>query len=329
MSWGDTLRGVAYGDAWGAGHEFWDYSRITGTHGPHGPDFPTHAKITDDTQMTLALADALQQTDGWTFGVEDEIVRQFLAWLDDPDNTADRAPGSTCLSALETIEKGEPWWAATVMRSKGCGTVMRTAPAAFLGGDQWRSVAAFQSVVTHGHPTATVSCVVLTGLLREAKDVGAGNLVARAIELVQSPDLFDQRTKDLLHPMLDFHEVSFDEYVTAGRREVLTRLRDAQSALAGEFGRDPWHGDICAVTGQGWIAEEALAGALLAVDLFPTDPVQALRRAVVTGGDSDSLGAVAGSIIGSAHENPWPVEWANRLEARYADWIGTSSAYWP
>lgn len=75
--------------------------------------------------------------------------------------------------------------------------------------------------------------------------------------------------------------------------------------------------DPCLATGDGWIAEEALATALLCFLLFPEEPVTALRRAACTRGDSDSIACLAGAFAG-AHLGPgaWPAEWAGRIEYR-------------
>ena len=74
---------------------------------------------------------------------------------------ARRAPGNTCLTALaETVTLGE----AARNESKGCGTLMRTAPVGLVCrpyGDDGRSPAyelgADASIVTHGHPAAIVA----------------------------------------------------------------------------------------------------------------------------------------------------------------------------
>jgi ADP-ribosylglycohydrolase len=77
-----------------------------------------HAVVSDDTQMSLAVWRALGESE--PVGA---FVDEFLAWRVDPDNT--RAPGNTCLSALGAIAAGASWLEATVLGSKGCGTVMR------------------------------------------------------------------------------------------------------------------------------------------------------------------------------------------------------------
>jgi ADP-ribosylglycohydrolase len=103
-------------------------------------------------------------------------------------------------------------------------------------------------------------------------------------------------------------------------------LQGAQSGLAELKGRE-WDGDPCDFGGQGWRAHECLATALLCADLFPRDPIAALRRATVTGGDSDSIAAVAGAILGAVHDKPWPAEWFDRLEPRYQQWILEAEGY--
>lgn len=85
--------------------------------------------------------------------------------------------------------------------------------------------------------------------------------------------------------------------------------------------------DPCLDTGDGWIAEEAFATALLCFLLFPDEPLTALRRAACTQGDSDSIacltGAFAGAHLGAA---AWPKDWAERIE--YRSELLTLGALW-
>lgn len=69
--------------------------------------------------------------------------------------------------------------------------------------------------------------------------------------------------------------------------------------------------------GEGWIAEEAFASALLCFLLFPDDPVAAIRRAAYSSGDSDSLACLAGAFAGAHHgADAWPADWVERIEHR-------------
>jgi ADP-ribosylglycohydrolase len=69
--------------------------------------------------------------------------------------------------------------------------------------------------------------------------------------------------------------------------------------------------------GQGWVAEEAVAMALCAVLRHPDSFNDAVRCAVNHGGDSDTVGCIAGALAGSrAGCRGLPQEWLNRLAGR-------------
>ena len=67
--------------------------------------------------------------------------------------------------------------------------------------------------------------------------------------------------------------------------------------------------------GEGWVAEEALASGLLCFLLTPENPVETLRRAAVTRGDSDSIACLAGAFAG-AHLGigAFPAQWKGQIE---------------
>jgi ADP-ribosylglycohydrolase len=153
------LFGLAFGDALGAATEFMQLEEICRRFPPHGPQeiVGNPARVTDDTQMTLAVGQALVEACASTFDVvslEPALRRNFVEWLHSPDNN--RAPGITCLQACEDLETGIPWQQATRKNSKGCGANMRVAPVGLLQLDakQRAAIAQFQAALTHGHPTA-------------------------------------------------------------------------------------------------------------------------------------------------------------------------------
>lgn len=148
------LFGGAVGDALGWPVEFLSMEEIRGKYGRDGIlDFVEASggigAITDDTQMTLFTAEGLilahrreletHVPTQW----ESAVHRAYLRWLSTQGESVPRmvdegwllsvtglhhrrAPGSTCLSALESGRMG------TVDRpindSKGCGGVMRAVP---------------------------------------------------------------------------------------------------------------------------------------------------------------------------------------------------------
>ncbi|ASO18197.1 ADP-ribosylglycohydrolase [Actinoalloteichus hoggarensis] len=323
-----AVYGLAFGDAWGFGVEFASYQRILNVYGKRGPDFPRLAAVTDDTQLSIAVARALDDTAGVggltplrPAELRRRLLARFLDWLHDPDNN--RAPGNACLTALYAVERlGVEFWAdASVTNSKGCGTVMR---APWLGVDsrltdaEVGDAAALQSVLTHGHATATVAAVVTARITRElfAGRLELADALDWAIDHVDGRPGVDV---DVLGTVWEREgRSSAQDYLDVGWTEVAGALDRARAGLA-PLRAQPWEFDPCQYGGDGWIAEEALATSLLIATAFADDPENGLRRAAATGGDSDSLAAVAGGMLGAGRGMVWPELWVDRLEPRYRE----------
>ena len=91
-----SLFGLAYGDALGKPTEFQDYPTIIATYGPGGPRELTGdpALVTDDTQMALAVGEAVLAAPAFTPAALEPLLRQgFLDWAVSPDTA------STCAAA--------------------------------------------------------------------------------------------------------------------------------------------------------------------------------------------------------------------------------------
>ncbi|GHA78734.1 ADP-ribosylglycohydrolase family protein [Streptomyces termitum] len=313
-----TLMGLALGDALGRLTEFSDVSTITRWYGPWRElALPEDAKITDDTQMTLAVARALRacQEHG-TVAPErfaDELRKEFVDWYRSPENN--RAPGRTCLTACGLLMTDRPWQDASQIDSKGCGANMRVAPLGLLPayGDAAAGAAQLQAALTHGHPTGLAASDLTARAVRllahgTGPDALVGELRAYAREnrdRYHDAWLGDLWTRSQDPDALHFVRRGWDECLA-----VLDRLDTARRTA------DP-EADPCTYTGDGWIAEEALATGLLCFLLFPGEPLTALRRAACTRGDSDSIAALAGAFAG-AHlgADAWPAAWTDRIEHR-------------
>ncbi|HEY2794551.1 MAG TPA: ADP-ribosylglycohydrolase family protein [Micromonosporaceae bacterium] len=320
MSVAGSLYGLAFGDALGKPTEFRDLAEITARYGPSGPtDLPRPALVTDDTQMAIAVADgllaALRSGSPLTAAnLEPPIRDRFLDWWRSPDNN--RAPGMTCLNACESMAGGVGWRDASVIGSKGCGANMRVTPIAFpsdLTDDERAGASQLQAAMTHGHPTALAASELTMWAVRWALDgVPLPELPARLREHCHSQR--ENYRADWLGTLSQRAQQEPTVFIARGWDECLAVLDRLDSALVSP---DP-SGDPCRVTGEGWVAEEALATALLCVLLFPDDPIRALARAAASSGDSDSIAALAGAITGAAHGMPgWPADWVHRIE--YAD----------
>ncbi|WP_030172493.1 ADP-ribosylglycohydrolase family protein [Spirillospora albida] len=313
-----AIFGLAYGDALGAPTEFLDMEQIRRRFGESGPKEPSGdpALVTDDTQMTIAVAlgllDALENPPFTPDLITPMWRRRFVDWLHDPEN--DRAPGNTCLRACEGLDRGLPWVRATQLHSKGCGANMRVAPVGLAPGlpDEARAGASqLQAAMTHGHATGLAASELTAFALRWLADGTApgdlpGALRARCRE---QRTVYHERWLGELwrRPGVDDPAA----FIARGWDECLGALDRLDAALAeGDRASDP-----CLATGAGWIAEEALATGLLCFLLFPDDPVAAIRRGAASSGDSDSIACLAGAFAG-AHlgMDAWPAEWAERIE---------------
>ena len=283
------LLGGAVGDALGAGIEFLSLSEIRRNHGQCGitgyvPAYGRTGAITDDTQMTLFTAEGLlrhyQQQSADRRGPAAAIWRSYQRWLNtqygEPAAGSGwlssqqflhhgRAPGTTCLSALSAGHPGTV--SRPVNNSKGCGGVMRVAPAGLAGGDPF-SVGSQAAALTHGHPSGYLA---------------AGALALMVSDLVRGRELSDAAAA----------AISRLERADGGD-EVTAALTAAMRAELG-----PLSADAIGMLGQGWTAEEALAIAThcaLTADSFRSGVLHAVNH----DGDSDSTGAICGNLLGTA-----------------------------
>jgi ADP-ribosylglycohydrolase len=175
------------------------------------------------------------------------------------------------------------------------------------------AVAQFQAALTHGHPTALAASDLTAFAVADLYAGGSpGGLPARLRDYVLSQrSVFHSEWLGTLWQRPSI--TSPEEFITRGWDECLAVLDRLDAALeAADRQSDP-----CLATGEGWVAEEALATGLLCFLLYPDEPVAALRRAAVTSGDSDSIacltGAFAGAHLGLA---AWPAEWIDSIEYR-------------
>ena len=313
--------GLAYGDALGKPTEFLKLADIDRRFGSAGPsDLPEPALVTDDTQMALAVGEGVVEVLETGAALSTEALapvwtRRFVLWAHSPENN--RAPGMTCLRACGNLAEDEPWVRATIPGSKGCGANMRVTPIGLVGrlSSSTRAGAAqLQAALTHGHPTglaASELTAFATWWLLEGMDPADLPSALRDRALRQREVYHHGWLGELWSRS---HDKSPEAFMARGWDECLGVLDRLDAAIAA----DDRDSDPCDATGEGWIAEEALATALLCFLLFRDDPHAALRRAARTRGDSDSIAALTGAFAGAALGlEAFPSGWRERIE--YAD----------
>lgn len=318
------LLGGALGDALGGPVEFRLLPEIRarfGTNGVAGFDDFRRAglagvgQITDDTQMTLFTAEGLLRAEcrAYHHGISDPVsvvYHAYLRWLhtqgqrgaapaleekDDgwlitvPELHARRCPGNTCLGALCSGKMGtvsEP-----INHSKGCGGVMRAAPAGIfpVGADPF-TMGMQVAAITHGHPCGYLPAGCLAQMVH---DLLAGSTLPDA---VQNALRRLERERE--------HE------------ECLNALRAAAALWEADQGRGGTPERVEQL-GGGWVGEEALAIAVYCALEAGGDFARGVRLAVNHSGDSDSTGSIAGNLLGAllgAHA--LPADWLDALELK-------------
>ena len=304
------LLGGAVGDALGYPVEFMDEAEIFREFGPDGITRYRldHGKalISDDTQMTLFTAVGLLfgQTRGMTRGlggVHASYIRMaYLNWLDTQShrfpytperyhvswlaNFEDfyhrRAPGLTCVSALESGEKGSV--DHPINNSKGCGGVMRVAPIGLYLCDQrgWTAeriarLGAEAAAITHGHELGYIPAAALVHIIHAVASGEQTELLAAVNEAVDAmPELFPGAREMSKFCVLMNRAIELSQTATDDLAAIHT-------------------------LGQGWVAEETLAIAVYCALKYQNDFETAVVTAVNHTGDSDSTGAVTGNILGA------------------------------
>jgi ADP-ribosylglycohydrolase len=320
-----SLLGGALGDSLGYAVEFESLAAIRARYGSAGltsfGQLEVSSHFSDDTQMTLYTVDGLVEALEWANdGVAaDEIACLWLAylrwlatqdvavassapvpqprWIDAQDVLHHRrAPGNACLSGLATGQMG------TVARpvnadSKGCGTVMRSAPFGLIPHISREAVYKLSSdaaSLTHGHPSARLSAAAFSLLIH--------NIVAGS-------DPRNAATEALIY----VNSVPTKAPELVERLEAALQLSLQGSPLNPE--------ELTTALGEGWVAEEALAVGLYAVlATRGSTPAEHFRNAITVAinhsGDSDSTGSIAGNILGAYYgEDCLPADWLEALEA--------------
>lgn len=313
------LIGGAIGDALGAPVEFMRRDEILKQFGTKGitnyvPAYGGIGTITDDTQMTMFTAEGLLRA--WVRGncrgldfpsglplTLEFAYKRWLAtqglgkpmqnngWLmTHSELFSRRAPGNTCLSALQTASGKIP----APNDSKGCGGVMRAAPVGLFAWslrDKMFAKEAFDlgsaaAAITHGHPSGYLTGGVLAVIIMALADgVNLPEALAAA--------------KDILLSQW-------------GHEETFVAIELAETLATSNI--EP----IDAITqlGQGWVAEEALAISVYCALKAKTFE-QAVIMAVNHDGDSDSTGAITGNIMGALLGfEAIPATWFDQLELR-------------
>ncbi len=337
------LLGGAMGDALGAPLEFKWTEEIIDTYGGKIADrylFPLiedTACFTDDTQMTLFTADALNIAEAMPRyrdrmpHVLHYIKECYLDWLVTqrtsfeefmargpkagtdfissmmyfPDLFHRRAPGNTCLDSLDLILRNDidldDYISDVRNDSKGCGGVMRVAPIAL----KYKPSSEF-TIEDIDMLRAQASAITHTHPL--------GYMSSSVLVHILNRIIYPEKEMSLEEIVLQARDTVCGMF--AGYRHVdeLRDIIDKAVRLSRNGKKDLTNLiDI----GEGWVAEETLAIAVYCALRYEENFSKAICVAASHDGDSDSTAEVTGNIVGAMiGYDAIPQQWKDNLQLR-------------
>lgn len=284
------IYGLAIGDALGYPNEFIKLDQILQKNNGKGTiDFESSEMCppgyyTDDTQMSLAIANALLKSNLANYDIEEimrSVATEFVKWYDSKESF--RAPGQTCLRGCKALKSGVYWKECGDRSSKGCGTAMRTAPIGLVfhkNIDKLIEVAYCSSICTHNTETAA------------SAGIGTAYLVSLALNKVPH--------KKWIEKICSLKQIN-DEF-----RNKIKQVNEVF---------DYKHWTALRALGEGWTGHEAVALALYCVLKNPRDYEKTVLMGANTNGDSDSIACIAGAISGAYNGiNKIPAKWVDEVE---------------
>ena len=293
-----AFRGLALGDALGMPTQSMSRAEILADHGPitgladAGPRQRIAAgmaagSITDDTEQAVLLAELLVEGGGAVDPVE--LARRLLAW---EDRMRERGSldllGPSTKAALARLQEGVP---ASEAGKTGAtnGAAMRITPVGIaVGAADLRSfvdVVERTSAPTHNTGIGIAAAAAVGAAV--SAGVGGASL-SEAVEVaVAAADEGGRR----------------GHWVAGG--SIAARLRWALPHLT-PLGSAARETALIDVVGTSVAAQESVVAAL-ALAALADDPWDALCQAAGLGGDTDTIAAMAGAVLGATHGgSAWP-----------------------
>ncbi|WP_340123765.1 ADP-ribosyl-[dinitrogen reductase] hydrolase [Methylobacter svalbardensis] len=262
--------GFACGDALGATVEFMTPKQIQKRHGVHrdmigGGWLALEAgQVTDDTQMSLALGQAIIDHQGWNIRA---VADNFVAWLEsDPPDI-----GNTCRRGITRYRDSGELFGLPRDDDAGNGACMRNLPVALATlnrPDYFNEWSLQQSHITHNHPLSNAATLTL------------GRMVNQLIN-GQDIDTCKQEAEQLIS---QYGEFAYKPYPGKASAYIVDTM---QTVLHYFFSTDSFESCLIATVNQGADADTTgalvgmLAGAKYGIEQIPERWLARLDQQVV------------------------------------------------
>jgi len=262
--------GFACGDALGATVEFMSPKQIQKRYGVHqdmigGGWLGLEAgQITDDTQMSLAIGQAIIDHQGWNIQA---VADNFVAWLEsDPPDI-----GNTCRRGITRYRDSGELFGLPRDDDAGNGACMRNLPvvlATLNRPDRFNEWSLQQSHITHNHPLSDTATLALGRIV---------NLLIHG----QTVDACEQEAERLIG---EYREFAYSPYPGKASAYIVDTV---QTVLHYFFNTDSFESCLIATVNQGADADTTgalagmLAGAKYGVEQIPERWLTRLDQQVV------------------------------------------------
>jgi len=242
---------------------------------------------TDDTQLTLHTAEALIHGGGFDTKF---FISEYVKWLDEPPI----GPGYGCLTSIRKLKYGLHWEEAA-SNSGGNGTAMRVAPIGLFyckDIERLKKFALKSSIITHSHPAASAGAIV----------------IARAVAFLVEKDprksfSSEEFFKIIISSISDSKEAIWKEFI-----DILLKVKEnlnipieAGLIKFSQIGvKSPYF--IEEYLGKAFVHPYTLSTVACAIFLFLNNLgsfEDCIYELATAGGDSDTVGAIGGSLAGA------------------------------
>lgn len=259
-------------------------------------------KITDDTEQLLIVAKLLiedQRIDAWKFAVALQQWQEKMIACGSQDLL-----GPSSNLALENLRKGLPL-AEVGRKGYTNGAAMRIAPVGIVYQTKKALIEGIYeaTVLTHNTIPALTAAALVAG------SINAGLAGATPREAVAYGK---EIAWELTHTYVGgIPETSRKNTDQKGENQVLIRLERAEQLLASSRDIEK---TLAEAIGTSLACEESVVGALALVETV-TDPWEMLLIAARAGGDTDTVGAIAGAVAGAiCGKSAFPEQAINTIE---------------
>jgi len=276
--------GTFVGDALGEPVEGWPHRSIYSRFGLLDTMIRKEGRYTDDTQMMIGILETLVEKEGFDPAI---CAKKFQENFDPT-----RGYGRRIFGVMERISQGIPWDQVGT-DSFGNGGAMRIAP---IGCFYYRDLqvlkenAIMSARITHNHPEG------LAGAVAQATAVGLALQCGLSNEPVERESFLDRITAQVIDT-----DKRFAEYLDGIKSAPEGPVLETIEAIAGRY----------SLSLRAIESVPAAIGAFLLTSCFK----DAVVLAVNLGGDTDTIGAMAGAIAGAYYgSSQIPQEWLDPLE---------------